>query len=118
VREFLRDFIFLSVLSPFSKRHPLRANEGELLTESHLDTRENMNTIGFVRAAKMPTKERRSGRCSSVRLTVAEFDSLMSVFKQLSDNTTIKWCIYAAGVAAVVDTLHVVWLVFRYTLKF
>jgi hypothetical protein len=42
----------------------------------------------------------------TTRLSVRDLESLFSLFKQLNENATIKWCIYAAGAAALLDIVH------------
>jgi len=66
----------------------------------------------------MSPGERKNAGYSPARLSVSEIDSLLNIFNQLKDSTTIKWAIYAAGIGAVAETLHILWLAARYVFKF
>jgi hypothetical protein len=48
------------------------------------------------------------------RLTVDEIRG----FKQALEDSKLAWAIYAAGLAAILDILHIIWLGFRFALKF
>ncbi len=47
-------------------------------------------------------------------MTAAEFQDLGNFFQKLNDSKTLKWWAIAAGIGAVLDGLHVLWLAFRY----
>ena len=50
---------------------------------------------------------------------MSEIGSLMNVYKQLADSSsTIRWSIYAAGIAGGMDILHNGWLAARWVFKF
>jgi hypothetical protein len=51
-------------------------------------------------------------------LTPDDFERWAKIIKQLVSDSGLKWWIIAAGVGAVVETLHIVWLAARYLLKF
>ena len=52
----------------------------------------------------------------SKRLTAAEFQELGFFFKQLLENRYLAPWVIAAGVGAILEGLHIVWLAFRYLL--
>jgi hypothetical protein len=51
------------------------------------------------------------------RLTVSQYQSMGLFFKQLMDSP-LKWAIIAAGIGAVIEGLHVLWLAARYLGRF
>lgn len=51
-------------------------------------------------------------------MTVEEFQQLGHFFKELIDSSALMWWIIAAGVGAVIEALHVLWLAARFLLKF
>jgi len=52
------------------------------------------------------------------RLTIEEMQTLGTFFKRLVEDSKLTWAIYAAGIAAVMEILHIVWLGFRFAFKF
>jgi hypothetical protein len=61
----------------------------------------------------------RGGGFGPARLTPKEFRDLANFFKDyLADNPVIRWSIVAAGIGAVIETLHIGWLALRYIFKF
>lgn len=60
----------------------------------------------------------RHGR-NTAKLTVDEIDKFAQVIKKLVDSSPlIKWAIIAAGVGAIIDSVHILWLAARYVLRF
>lgn len=61
----------------------------------------------------------RGGGFNPPRMTPQQFQELATFFKDyLADNPVVKWSIIAAGVGAVVEALHVLWLFLRYVFRF
>lgn len=52
------------------------------------------------------------------RLTIEELQTLGAFFKKLLDDSKLTWAIYAAGFAAVLEILHIIWLGFRFAFRF
>jgi hypothetical protein len=52
------------------------------------------------------------------QLSISDLERILTLFERLTNNPTIKWSIYAAGVGAVLETLHIIWLAARYLVKF
>lgn len=52
------------------------------------------------------------------KLTIAEFEQFADVINRLVNDSGLKWWIIAAGIGAIFDILHVIWLAARYLLKF
>ena len=52
------------------------------------------------------------------RMTIDDVQQLGRFFKDLIDSSSLKWWIIAAGLGAVIEALHVLWLAARYILKF
>jgi len=52
------------------------------------------------------------------RMTIDDVQQLARLFKDLIDGSPLKWCIIAAGIAAVCDMLHLAWLAARFIVKF
>ena len=50
--------------------------------------------------------------------TIAEMRELGDYFKSLFEDSPIRWVIYAAGIAAVLDILHITWLAVRFLYYF
>ena len=48
-------------------------------------------------------------------MTLDDVERLLRIFEKYS---SLKWCVIAAGLAAVTDMGHIVWLASRYLLKF
>lgn len=53
----------------------------------------------------------------SSRIAVEDVKSLLEVFLKVSNGTTIKWCIYAAGIAACLDILRTLGIAMIYIAK-
>jgi hypothetical protein len=51
-------------------------------------------------------------------MTIDDVQQLGRFFKDLIDSSSLKWWIIAAGLGAVIEALHVLWLAARYILKF
>jgi hypothetical protein len=51
-------------------------------------------------------------------MTIDDVQQLAHLFKDLLDDSPLKWCIIAAGLAAVCDMGHLVWLAARFIFKF
>jgi hypothetical protein len=51
-------------------------------------------------------------------MTIDDVQQLARLFKDLIDGSPLKWCIIAAGIAAVCDMLHLAWLAARFIVKF
>ena len=69
--------------------------------------------------SKMANKKKGKGfeaADDSKRLTAAEFQELGFFFKQLLENRYLAPWVIAAGVGAILEGLHIVWLAFRYLL--
>jgi hypothetical protein len=45
-------------------------------------------------------------------LTANEFQQISEIFKAWVDSSNIKWAIIAAGVGAILESLHILWLAF------
>jgi hypothetical protein len=59
------------------------------------------------------------GGFNPARLTIEEFGTFTGIVKKLlADNPLIRWSIIAAGLGAVVEILHIVWLALRYVFRF
>ena len=52
------------------------------------------------------------------RMTIYDVQQLARLFKDLLDDSPLKWCIFAAGIAAVCDMCHLLWLAARFVFKF
>lgn len=52
------------------------------------------------------------------RMTIDDVQQLAHLFKDLLDDSPLKWCIIAAGLAAVCDMVHLLWLAARFIFKF
>lgn len=57
--------------------------------------------------------------------TISQFKDVLSIYDSIYQRLTkspevklAKWSIYAAGVAAVIEILHIAWLATRYIWKF
>jgi hypothetical protein len=48
------------------------------------------------------------------RMTVSEFEQFADVIKKLVNDSGLKWWIIAAGIGGIAETLHILWLAFRY----
>jgi hypothetical protein len=46
--------------------------------------------------------------------TIAEMKELGDYFKKLFDDSPIRWAVYAAGAAALLDIVHLAWLAGRF----
>jgi hypothetical protein len=51
------------------------------------------------------------------RLTAAEFQELGFIFKRLFESKYLAPWVIAAGIGAILEGLHVVWLAIRYLLR-
>jgi hypothetical protein len=47
-------------------------------------------------------------------MTVGEFEQFADVIKKLVNDSGLKWWIIAAGIGAIAETLHILWLAIRY----
>ncbi len=52
------------------------------------------------------------------RMTIDEIQQLGDVFKKLIDSTGLKFWIIAAGLGAILEGFHVIWLAARYIFRF
>ncbi len=57
---------------------------------------------------------KRGGAYQPPRLTPDEFQRISEIFRSWVDSSNLKWWIIAAGVGAILDALHTVWLAVRY----
>jgi hypothetical protein len=55
---------------------------------------------------------------SNDSISMASVEKLVDIFLKISDNTTIKWSIYAAGIASVLEIMRIGWLALRYIFRF
>jgi hypothetical protein len=68
---------------------------------------------------KTTTRPKRIGEgYSPARLTPDEFRQLSEIFKAWIDSSNLKWWIIAAGIGAILEGLHIIWLALRYILRF
>jgi hypothetical protein len=51
-------------------------------------------------------------------MTIDDVQQMAKLFKDLIDDSPLKWCIIAAGFAAVCDMGHLAWLAARFFAKF
>jgi hypothetical protein len=51
------------------------------------------------------------------RMTVSEFEQFAEVIKKLVNDSGLKWWIIAAGIGAIAETLHILWLAASYLAK-
>jgi hypothetical protein len=51
-------------------------------------------------------------------MTVGEFEQFADVVKKLVNDSGLKWWIIAAGVGAIFETGHILWLAARYVFRF
>lgn len=51
---------------------------------------------------------------TKTKMTIEDFEQLAGVFKRLVDDSGLKWWIILAGMGALVDILHTIWLAIRY----
>lgn len=61
---------------------------------------------------------KRGGGYTPARMTVSEFEQFADVVKKLVNDSGLKWWIIAAGVGAIFEACHIVWLAARYLFKF
>jgi hypothetical protein len=72
----------------------------------------------------MPTKKRGTGGFSPANpaadnnLSISDLERILGIFQRLTNNPLIKWSIYAAGIAALLDIVHLAWLAARYVFRF
>jgi hypothetical protein len=53
-----------------------------------------------------------------VQLTIQQFAEFADVIQKLIRGSPLKWAIIAAGVGAIAELLHILWLALRYILHF
>ena len=62
----------------------------------------------------MSNDEKRS-QYQPAKITVDEYERLARLFKDLfAEHPMIKWAIYLAGIGGLAETLHVIWLAFKF----
>jgi hypothetical protein len=59
-------------------------------------------------------KKRTQSSYTPARMTVGEFEQFADVIKKLVNDSGLKWWIIAAGIGAIAETLHILWLAIRY----
>ena len=52
------------------------------------------------------------------KLTLEEFDKFAGIITKLISDSGIRWAIIAAGIGAIFETVHIIWLALRWFLKF
>jgi len=55
---------------------------------------------------------------SPTSLSIDDFQKISEIFKAWIDSSNLKWWIIAAGVGAVLEALHIIWLAARYIIRF
>jgi hypothetical protein len=61
---------------------------------------------------------KRGSGYTPARMTVSEFEQFADLVKKLVNDSGLKWWIIAAGVGALFEAGHIIWLAARYFLKF
>jgi hypothetical protein len=51
-------------------------------------------------------------------VSMDDIQKMSEIFKSWVDTSNLKWWIIAAGVGAIVETFHIIWLGFRFAFKF
>lgn len=52
------------------------------------------------------------------RLSAVELGEFAEIFKKLVNDSGLKWWIIAAGIGAIIDAMHTLWLAARWAFKF
>jgi hypothetical protein len=67
---------------------------------------------------KSPSVPKRRSTPYSPGYSLDDFQKMSEIFKSWVDDTKLKWWIIAAGVGAILESLHIVWLAARYVFRF
>jgi len=51
-------------------------------------------------------------------LSISDFQKMSEIFKAWADGSNLKWWVIAAGIGAILEGLHILWLAVRYVFRF